>query len=258
MEAHSHKRRRNASVIAFSPSFNEAVRRMRSDLGIPGEGFSTSQESNDWYRRHHEENTKERYRPMPRYYWHFPKEFVDLVESFSYSNEPSRVNYHPDVPLDRCAMELVRRFDLPEEVVDQVKGYILGAKGSLGIGPALQLILIPVNEGEEGTKYMALVAGIDDATTEKDWLKVWQDMEQILRLSGICKVPARRPVDTLLLRDLSFWKHTKAGKPAREVLDDWIRRHPEDDNLGEDTIRKAVQRIEKIMRPNFGAEPTQL
>lgn len=256
MEANSYKKRMNASVIVFSLSFKEAVRRMRSDLGIPADGFSTSQESNAWYRRHHGKNTRECYRPMPHYYWHFPKEFVDLVESFSYSNEPSRVNYYPDVPLDRCAMQLVHRFDLPEEVVDQVKGYILGSEGPLAIGPPLQLILIPVNEGEEGTKYVALVSGIDDDTTMNDWLGVWRDAQVVLRFLGISKITGRRPVDTLLLRDLGFWKHKKAGKSAREVLDDWIERHPEDQNMGEDTMRKAVQRIDKIMRPNSGAEPS--
>lgn len=249
MGTHSYRKHRNASVIAFSPSFNEAIRRMRSDLGIPPEGFTTNQEMDDWYKKHCEENTRAQYRPMPPYYWHFPKEFVELLESFSYSDEPSRVNYYPDVPLDRCAMELIRRFDLPEEVVDQVKGNILGARGSLGVGPTLQLILVPVNEGEEGAKYIALVAGIDEATTQKDWLRVWKDVELILGLSGVSKAPYKRPVDRLLLRDLSFWKEIKAGKTAGEALNKWVETHPDDSSIGEDSVRKAVERVDKIMRP---------
>ena len=247
MGRHSYQKRRNASVISFSPNFNETVRRIRSDLGIPTEGFSTSQEMDKWYKRHHAESTEEPCRPMPRYYWHFPKEFVELLESFSYSDEPSRVNYYPDVPLDSRAMDLIGRFDLPEDVVDQVKGYILGARGPLGVGPTLQLILIPVDEGEEGTKYIALVAGIDEASTRKDWLEVWRSVEVILHLSGVSKAPHRRPVDSVFLRDLTFWKQVKAGKTAKEVLDDWTERHPEDSDLGEDTARKAVGRMAKIM-----------
>lgn len=250
MRTYSYKKRRNASVISFSSDFNEATRAIRSELGIPAEGFRTTQEMNDWYERHHAENTEELYRPMPSYYWHFPKEFVELVESFSYPDEPSRVNYCPDVPLDRHAMDLIRKFDLPQETIERVKAYVLGVKGSLSVGPALQPILIPINEGDEGIKYIALVAGIDEVSTQKDWLEVWKNIEIVLRLSGMGKTPQKRPIDSLLLRDLSFWKRIKEGKTAREVAADWIEKHPDEEGYPvEDMIRKAVDRVEKIMRP---------
>ncbi|MFQ6121967.1 MAG: hypothetical protein ACE5LA_02780 [Dehalococcoidales bacterium] len=161
------------------------------------------------------------------------------------------MNYYSEVPLDHYAMGLIRKFDLPEEVVAQVKAYILGARGSLGVGPALQLILLPVDEDEDGTKYIALVAGIDEATTRKDWLEVWIRAEVILRLSGMSKAPHKRPLDNVFLRDLSFWEQIKAGKTAKEVLDDWTQRYPKDEHLGEDTLRKAVDRIDEIMRPDL-------
>lgn len=53
--------------------------------------------------------------------------------------------------------------------------------------------------------------------------------------------------------DLSFWKHVKGGKTATEALEEWCRRHPEDTKLGEDTVRKAVERVDKIMRPDLTA-----
>jgi len=250
MKTHSYKKRRNALVISLSPDFNKAIRAIRSDLGLPAGGFNTGKERDEWYKRHHTENTKELYRPMPRYYWHFPKEFVELIHSFTYSSEPSRVNYYPDVPLNRCAMELVRKFELPEDVVDQVKACILSDTGSLSIGPALQPIVVPVNEGEEGIKYVVLVAGIDEASTRNDWLEVWSRVKAILRMSGIGKAPHKRPLGDRLLRDLSFWKQIKAGRTAREVADDWNKKHPEAEKCAvEDTIRKAVIRIDKIMRP---------
>lgn len=247
MGMHSYLKRRNASVIAFSPAFTEAVKVVRSELGIPTGGFCRD-EANEWYRKHHQANTAEALRPMPCYYWHFPEEFVKLLDSFSYSNEPSRVNFYRDVPLDRCAMELIHRFDLPEDLVDEIKAYILLADyGSLGTGPALQLILVPVNEAEEGTKYVALVAGIDAATSQKDWLDTWQSIKAILRLSGIHELAHKRPIDNLLLRDLTFWKETKQGRTTREVLNKWIEKHREDENIGEDTVRKAVKRVDRIM-----------
>lgn len=273
MKTHSYNKRRNASVIFLSPDFNEAINVARSDLSLPAEGLGTTEETNDWYKRHHAKNTKEQLRPMPRWYWHFPKEFVELIDSFAYSSKPSKVNYYPDVPLDRRAMEIVKQFDLPEEMVDRIKGYILGGvkwhlvgpapelkarreqenaggrKVSLSVPPALQPILIPINEGDEGRKYMVLVAGLDESTTQKDWLEVWKQLEIVLRLSDMGKTPHKRPIDSLLLRDLSFWKQIKEGKTARQVATDWTDRHPEDKALGEDTVRKAADRVDKIMRP---------
>jgi len=247
MGMHSYHKRRNASVIAFSPDFREAVKVLRSELGIPTGGFDRER-ANAWYKKHHAANTRERLRPRPRYYWYFPKEIVEFLDSFSYHSEPSRVNLYPDVPLDRYAMELIRRFDLPEDLVDEVKAYVLLADyGSLGTGSAVQLILVPVNEGEEGTKYVALVAGIDAATSQKDWLDTWQSVKAILRLSGINELPRKRPTDNLLLRDLTFWEEIKEGRTARETIDKWIEKHPEDVNIGEDAVRKAAGRIDKIM-----------
>lgn len=140
MRTHSYKKRRNASVISLSSDFNEATKAIRSRLGIPAEGFENTEEMDDWYKRHHAGNTGKPYRPMLRHYWHLPIEFVDLIESFSYSGEPSRVNYYPDVPLDHHAMDLIRKFDLPQETINQVKAYVLGVRGPLSIGPALRRI----------------------------------------------------------------------------------------------------------------------
>ncbi len=36
--------------------------------------------------------------------------------------------------------------------------------------------------------------------------------------------------------------------PAVLVADNWMKKHPEDEALGEDTVRKAVDRIDKIMK----------
>jgi len=147
-------------------------------------------------------------------------------------------------------MEIVGQFDLPEETVNQVKACILGERG-VSAGMALQPILIPMDEGDEGRRYVVLVAGIDESSTQKDWVEVWKSIENVMRLSGMGKTPHKRPVDWLLLRDLSFWKQIKLeGKTAKQVADCWIEKHPDDKGYPvEDMIRKAVQRIEKIMRP---------
>jgi len=251
MRTPSYKKRRNASIISLSPQFNEAIRLIRSYLSVPAEGFNSKKEMNEWYQKHHSKYSKEQYRSMPTYYWHFPREIVDLIESFSYSDEPSRVNYYQDVPLDRYAMEIIRKFDLPEEILNQVKAYILGAVGPLGVGSLLPVILIPVDEDNEGRKYIAFIASIDESSSQKDWLEVWKSIEIVLHLSGIDKIAHKRPVDSLLLRDLYFWKQIKEGEKARVVADDWIKKHPEDIGYPvDDMIRKAVKRIEKIMRPN--------
>lgn len=250
MGTYSYRKQRNASIIAFSPAFKEAVKAVRSALGIPLKGF-TREAANKWYKKHHEANTPARLRPLPNYYWHFPSQFVELLHSFGYSSEPSRVNFYRDVPLDRYAMELVHRFDLPEDVVNEVKASILLTRyGSLSSHSMTQFVLIPVNEGEEGIKYMALIAGIDTATTQKDWLAIWESVKAILRLSGMSSPPHKRPMDNLLLRDITFWQEIQEGRTAREVVDRWTKKHPEGAILSEDTVRKAVSRVDRIMHPS--------
>jgi len=251
MRTPSYKKRRNASIISLSPQFNEAIRLIRSYLSVPAEGFNSKKEMNEWYQKHHSKYSKEQYRSMPTYYWHFPREIVDLIESFNYSDEPSRVNYYQDVPLDRYAMEIIRKFDLPEEILNQVKAYILGAVGPLGVGSLLPVILIPVDEDNEGRKYTAFIAGIDESSSQKEWLEVWKSIQAVLRLSGVGETPHKRQIDSIFLRDLGFWTQAKKGKSARQIAEDWIKKHPDEgDYPVEDMIRKAVDRIENLMRPS--------
>lgn len=248
MSTPSYKKRRKASVIALSPQFNEAIRTIRSDLGLPSKGLDSLEKRGEWYMAHYKEHATMPYEPLPRYYWHFPKEFVELIKSFGYSPEASKVNYYPDVPLDRHAMELIRKFGLPEDVIDQVKAYVLGEKGSLSVSSGLQPMLIAL---EKGTEYLVLVGGLDASSTKKDWIDVWAKIENVLRLSGTRRIPNKRTMDSLFLRDLHFWKQIKEGKPAHKVADDWIEEHPTDKGYPvEDMIRKAVKRIDEVMNSN--------
>ena len=149
MTTSSYKKRRNISIIQFSPQFKKAVKDIRFEFGLPSEGFDSNEERYEWYKNHHKQNTNILYKPLPRYYWYFPKEFVDLIESFAFSTESSKVNYYADVPLDKRAMELIRKFSLPLEYVDHIKAYILGEESAVSVGPALQPILIPVEQRNE-------------------------------------------------------------------------------------------------------------
>ena len=65
-----------------------------------------------------------------------------------------------------------------------------------------------------------------------------------------CSLSIPNPSRLILrLRDLSLWKYVrKEGNTAAEALDEWCINHPEDAGLGEDTVIKAVQRIDKIMQ----------
>ena len=58
--------------------------------------------------------------------------------------------------------------------------------------------------------------------------------------------------DKLKLK-VTDWRASKyeSDYPAKEILDDWVKRHPEDEHLGEDTVRKAVDRIDRIMQPDL-------
>ena len=76
------------------------------------------------------------------------------MENFTYSNQPCKAGFHPEVPLDHRAMDLVHEFGLPEDAVNEVKRRILVEEsGSFALSSPLQLVVIPVNEKEEGIKF---------------------------------------------------------------------------------------------------------
>ena len=77
---------------------------------------------------------------------------------------------------------------------------------------------------------------------------MWRSIGVVFSMSGVSSAPHRRPMESVFLRDLSFWKQIKEGKTAREVLDDWVKRYPDDCYLGEDSVRKAVERVDIIMQ----------
>ena len=241
-----------AELAAFNPYLKKDMENIRKDLGIPIDGFSTSEEADRWYGEHYQEAKGEPRKPKNPWNWHLPKEIVEMLDSSSYSNEPSKVNFDPRVPLDAHVMELIHAYGLPEQMVDSLKGYVLKEKHNAPAVPsALQPMFIPIDEGEEGTKYVAIVAGLDESTTKEQWLDVWYSFRQILRYSGKDEAPNRRPSDELLLRDLTWWNCVKKnGKTVRDALEEWLKKHPEDtDKLNEDTVRKAVMKVDRLMKP---------
>ncbi len=268
----SYKKQMRAGFCAFSPEFKERVKEIRSKLGVPQGGFPKEvrtvpgppqegfpkeikfypAEATRWYVEQVQKAIGKLQRDLPPYYWHFPKEFAELIENFAYSRQPCRPGFHPEIPLDCYAMDLVHEFGLPEYVVNEVKANIL-VEESCGFGTtsALQLILLPMEENEE-PKFLALVAGIDSSTTEKEWLDVWREIKKQMRWKGIKTAPTKRDEEKNEIRDLTWWKWSKKGLSAREITDRWQERHPEqyeNKELGEDTVRAAVKKMEKIMRP---------
>jgi hypothetical protein len=257
----SYKKRRRADLCAFSPEFKKRVKAVRSELGIPPDGFPMEkilnpkepkgfypEEARVWYKNHIQQTIGKQSKDLPHYYWHFPKELAELTENFAYSRQPCKAGFHSEVPLDRRAMDLAHEFGLPEDVVNGIKRRILVEEsGSLGSSSTLQLILLPINEQEDGIKYVALVAGIDGATTQKDWLDVWRQIRMIMRMSGVETTSTKREEEKILLRDLSWWDWSKHNLTLKQIADKW------EDRVGkayaEDTIGAAIHRIDEIMRP---------
>lgn len=250
----SHKKRRRAQLCALGPVFEERVKAVRSELGIPEQGFPKRgigfpEEAMRWYEEHIKRTTGRQHKDLPHYYWHFPKELAELIEDFGFSGHPCRAGFHPEVLLDYCAMHLVHEFGLPEEVVNEVKKRILVEEsGGLGLSSPIQLILIPIDEQDEGVKFLALIAGIDGATTQKDWSDAWRQIRVRMQMCGIETASTKREGEKILLRDLAWWKWHMEGLSAREIADKWEQKH-EGEAYGEDTIRAAIERIHKIMRP---------
>ncbi|GAJ13976.1 unnamed protein product, partial [marine sediment metagenome] len=144
--------------------------------------------------------------------------------------------------------DLVHEFGLPEDVVNEIKRRILvEERGGFGSSSTLQLILLPIDEQEEGIKYVALVAGIDSATTQKDWLDVWRRMLMTMQMSGIETTSTKREEEKILLRDLTWWDWSKHRLTLKQIADKWEER--EGKAYAEDTIGAAIHRIDEIMRP---------
>ena len=160
--------------------------------------------------------------------------------------------FTPDIPLDRHAMDLVREFGLPEDLVNEVKHHILVEESSgFGVSPKLQPIIIPLKEPDE-LEFLVLMAGIDGSTTKKDWLDIWRkiQLEMHRRPKQIITAATKRDEDTISIRDLTWWKWSQDGLNPREIADKWQKRHPEDKkSYGEDTVAAAIKRIKKQMEP---------
>lgn len=273
MATPSYQKRKRAGLCAFSPEFKKRVKDVRSKLGIPQGGFPKEvrtvlgppqegfpkelsfypEEARRWYVAHIQKATGKRPedlpRNLPRHYWYFPREFAELIEDFAYSTQPCRPGFHSEVPLDRYAMDLVQEFDLPEEVVNEVKHHILVEESSgFGVPPMLQPIIISL-EGQGGVILLALIAGIDESTTKKEWLDMWQEIKRQMQWKGIKMVPTKREEEKIEIRDLTWWTWSRQGLSAQQIASTWAEKHPEDRIYGEDTVRAAVKRIEEIMRP---------
>ena len=239
-----HEKRRNASVIAYSPAFQAAVGKIRSELEIPAEGFKTPQKREVWYRDHHAKHSGESPGQASLYR---QADFSDLIDKMAaLVSEPTA--HSADVPLDIRAWDLVRRFQLPDDLVGHVKDLILGSKG-LSTAPPLMPVVLPIDDVSGDKKFAVLIAGIDGSSTRKEWLQAWRNVQDILRIKKVRKVAARRPDENKkFLRDLTFWKWSNEGKAVSEIADKWLKEHPNPNGLGDDTVRKGIARIQVIMR----------
>jgi hypothetical protein len=274
MRAPSYKKKKKAELCAFSPKFKERVKEIRSKLDIPEGGFPKEKrtvlgppekgfpkelsfyplEATKWYAAHVQKTTgrpvEELPRNLPRYYWYFPRKIAELIKDLACSQQPCRPGFYPDVPLDCCAMDLVREFDLPEDVVNEVKHHILVEESSgFGVSPMLQPIIVPM-EGQGGPYFCALIAGIDGSTTKKGWEDIWKLIKSQMKEKGVKIAPTKRDEEKIEIRDLTWWTWSQQDLRAKEILDKWSKEHPEDKKTYDiDTANAAVKRIEEIMRP---------
>ena len=154
--------------------------------------------------------------------------------------------------IDQQAMDLVREFGLPEDLVNEVKHHILVEENSgFGVSPKLQPIIIPLEEPDE-LEFLVLTAGIDGSTTKKDWLDIWHKIQTEMdrRRAKIITSPTKRDAATISIRDLTWWKWSQDGLNYNKIADKWQKRHPEDKkSYGEDTVAAAIKRIKKQMGP---------
>ena len=140
-----------SELAAFNPYLKKDIEDARIALGMPKGGFLTSEEANKWYIEHYRRAKGKPPEPKNPWNWHLPKELVDMLDSFSYSAKPSRVNFDSDVPLDRYAMDLIHKFGLLEQMVAGLRSYIMMEKHNYpGIpGPYNQCSFPLMKDGKE-------------------------------------------------------------------------------------------------------------
>jgi hypothetical protein len=270
MNIPSYKKRKNAAYIAFSPEFKKRVKTIRSELGIPPKGFPLEeykllgsakkglpqkdyfypQETvGRWYAEHVKKSLGNvQYKDLPQYYWYFPQDIAELLEKHNYSGEPCMAGFHPEVPLDRYAMDLIREFNLPEDLVNEVKKRILVEENSgFGVSSKLQPITISMNS-QDGPYVCVLIAGIDGSTTKKEWLDLWQEISTQLQSNGIELEPVKRDEEKIEIRDLIWWKWRTQGLKIGEIADKWEADH-DGEAYSEDTVNVAIKRVNEIMSP---------
>jgi len=274
MELTSYKKRKRAEVCAFSPHFKERVKEIRAKLGIPQGGVPKEArvvlgppekgfpkelnfyplEATKWYTEHIQKETGKKPedlpRNLPRYYWYFPREIAELIEDFTWSQQPCRPGFYPDVPLDRCAMDLVQEFGLPEDAVNEVKHHILVEEGSgFTVSPKMEQIVIPM-DGRDGLYFCVLIAGVDGSTTKKEWLELWEVIQGEMNTyrDKVLRAPTKREAEENETRDLTWWKWSQQGLSADQIANRWSKKHPEA-AYGKDTVSAAINKIKQKMRP---------
>lgn len=190
---------------------------------------------------------------------HASSEELGRVTFSGVSDEGLREQMKLD-PLRRNAIQLCTAFDLPFagsdlmlHIVDLV--ILTDEPALLGglLGPSVDIA------HEDQVSLMLRVSGMNRSTTKREWIGLWPTVEAIIRGKFGRPAGGKRPGDQLE-RDLIWWQWREEGLKYREIADRWQR---ETQGITvEDTVRQAVKRIRRLMRPrsqpHFVSVPSSL
>lgn len=210
-----------ALLLPYNPYFNEECRRIRGKLGLPTEGAKPGDE--------------------PRW-----------SQSLSTGWRGKLL----------WAGELIEAFALPPTIAGSVAEYIRVGEPYVFTNwrpmPYVKSVdLVPREYRRAGSFYLqATLYFLTPWTTREQWESLFDELHRTLEIFADAfdqkKPRGRRAAgksSPSFQRSLAFWKGRRAGRKARDILNEWAGAAPEDEYLSEQSVYAAHRRIEELMRP---------
>lgn len=179
---------------------------------------------------------------------HASSEELGRVTFSEMSDEGLREQMKLD-PLRRNAIQLCTAFDLPfagSDVMLYVVDLVILMDEPALLGGLLGLSVDIAHEDQESL--VLQVSGMSRSTTKREWTDLWPIAQAMISEKFGRGPRGKGPIDPLE-RDLTWWQWRSDGLKYREIADRWQKEHEDWKVKGEDAVRRAVKRVEELMRP---------
>jgi hypothetical protein len=218
------------------------VLKARKLLGIPGKGLPR-EKAIEWYF-----NEAHKYDPV-----------VVTLDPFTLAQKEKRIKsaqwYDSDMPLEKIALELVKKFGLPIRAIRYISHYVLDGDNRWIRNPIFAEA-VPIQPLFDSDLHCIML--IDPWTTKKQWAEIWDTSIKPALDSMQAKVgkPQRRRMSTdswdEQMKRWSEWHELILTKrlTQQKAIEEWEAKHIEQwGKYDISTVSKAVRDFEKLIKP---------